>query len=54
MRRRIQLFRRERVQGLLIVAEIGMAMILFVGGGLLLHSFWKLLNVHPGYDPARS
>ena len=39
-----------RVHGLLVVAEIGMAMILFVGGGLLLHSFWKLLSVHPGYD----
>jgi putative ABC transport system permease protein len=44
------LFRRDRAQGLLVVAEIGMAMILFVGGGLLLHSLWKLVNVHPGYD----
>ena len=39
-----------RVQSLLVVAEIGMAMILFVGGGLLLHSLWKLVNVQPGYD----
>ena len=46
-------FRRERIQGLLIVAEIAMAMVLFVGGGLLLHSLWKLVNVHPGYDSSQ-
>jgi putative ABC transport system permease protein len=46
-------FRRERIQGLLIVAEIAMAMILLVGGGLLLHSLWKLVNVHPGYDSSQ-
>ena len=38
------------MQNLLVVTEIAMAMILFVGGGLLLHSLWKLVNVDPGYD----
>ncbi len=45
------LFGRYRLQGLLIVAEIGMALILFVGGGLLIHSFVRLVQVNPGYDP---
>jgi predicted permease len=45
------LFRGNRMQGLLVVAEIAMAMILFVGGGLLIHSVVNLSQVDPGYDP---
>jgi putative ABC transport system permease protein len=44
------MFRRPRMQGLLIVAQIAMAMMLFVGGGLLIRSFVRLSNVDPGYD----
>jgi putative ABC transport system permease protein len=40
----------HRARALLIVAEIAMAVMLFVGGGLLVHSFVKLASVHPGYD----
>jgi predicted permease len=46
------LFRRHRMQGLLVVAEITMAMILFIGGGLLIHSFVKLSKVNLGYEPS--
>ena len=42
--------RRLRMQGLLIVAEIALAMMLFVGGGLLMRSFARLASVDPGYD----
>jgi ABC-type antimicrobial peptide transport system permease subunit len=42
------LFRRNRVQGLLVVAEIAMAMMLFVAGGLLIRSFVNLAKVNPG------
>src|SRR5438552_3443286 len=45
-----EIFRRSRTKGLLIVAEIAMAMMLFVGGGLLMRSFVRLSNVDPGYD----
>jgi putative ABC transport system permease protein len=45
-------FRRPRLQGLLIVAEIATAVMLFVGGGLLMRSFVKLWSVDPGYDLA--
>jgi putative ABC transport system permease protein len=42
--------RGPRLQGLLVIAEIAMAMTLFIGGGLLIHSFVKLSRVDPGYD----
>jgi putative ABC transport system permease protein len=41
---------RTRIQGILVVAEVAMALLLFVGGGLLTRSFVKLSRVDPGYD----
>jgi predicted permease len=46
------LFREERAQGLLVIVEIAMAMVLLIGGGLLIHSFVKLSQVNLGYDPS--
>jgi putative ABC transport system permease protein len=43
-------FRRLRMPSVLVIAEIAMAIILCIGGGLLMHSFIKLANVDPGYD----
>ncbi len=42
-----------RVRGALVVAEIAMAMVLLVGGGLLIRSFIKLSTQDLGYDSAR-
>jgi putative ABC transport system permease protein len=42
---------RFNAQSWLVVAEIAMATVLFVGGGLLIHSFVKLAQVEVGYDP---
>ena len=42
---------RTPVRGLLIVSEIALAMMLLVGGSLLIHSFTKLVSVESGYDP---
>jgi len=39
-----------RVRGTLVVAEIAMAVMLLVGGALLIHSFLRLSNVERGYD----
>jgi putative ABC transport system permease protein len=40
------------MQGVLVIAEIALAMLLLVCGGLLVHSFLKLSAVKAGFDPA--
>jgi predicted permease len=47
------LFRRHRLRGVLVIAEIALAMMLLTGGGLLIRSFITLSRVDPGYDSAR-
>ena len=42
-----------RLRGTLVVAEIAMAMVLLVGGGLLIRSFAKLATQDLGYDASR-
>jgi putative ABC transport system permease protein len=42
---------RHPAQSVLVVAEIAMATLLFVGGALLIRSFGKLASVDLGYDP---
>jgi putative ABC transport system permease protein len=41
-----------RVRSFLVLAEVAMATMLLVGGGLLMRSFLSLLRVDPGYDSA--
>jgi predicted permease len=40
------------VRSALVVAEVGLAMVLLAGGGLLIRSFIELSNVDAGYDPS--
>jgi putative ABC transport system permease protein len=42
--------RRRRLQGILVVAEVALALVLLVGAGLLVRSFIALNRVNPGYD----
>jgi predicted permease len=46
--------RHEGLRSALVVAEIALACVLLVGGGLLLRSFLHLLDVDLGFEPARA
>jgi len=42
---------RRRISSVLVVAEVALAVMLLVGGGLMLKSFLQLLRVDPGFQP---
>jgi putative ABC transport system permease protein len=43
---------RNRLRSALVVAEVALAMVLLVGGGLMINSLWRLARVNLGYEPA--
>jgi putative ABC transport system permease protein len=40
-------------RSMLMIGEIALAVVLVIGAGLLIKSFWQLQQVHPGFDAER-
>jgi len=44
---------RHRTERAFVALEIGLAVVLLAGAGLMIQSIWKLWRVNPGFDTAR-
>ncbi|MCP4898372.1 MAG: ABC transporter permease [bacterium] len=40
----------QRIRSVLVVSQVALALVLLVGSGLMMRSFWQLRNVEPGFE----
>jgi predicted permease len=43
--------RHTRLSRILVIVEVALSIVLLAGAGLLLRSFWRVLEVRPGFNP---
>jgi putative ABC transport system permease protein len=41
----------HRMRAVLVIAEAALAFVLVIGAGLMIESFWRLLEANPGFNP---